>query len=159
VKATYEWADRHVRRAVEFVRVEGTNGHPFRFGEDQDARDIEVQEFYIATTPVTQSFWTHVMGPSPPSNGNGPMQPVENVSWDDLVRPGGFLQRLRDSNSGRALLAQASLVGRERFSGGVAGGADRLCRTPRRAYSTTTLFFTEQRMSATALPDTREGRR
>jgi sulfatase modifying factor 1 len=110
VEVTYEWADGGARRAVEFVRVEGTNGQPFRFGEGKDVRALEVREFYVATTPVTQSFWTHVMGEAPPSIGNGPLLPVENVSWDDLVRPVGFLQRLRESNAGRALLAQASLA-------------------------------------------------
>jgi formylglycine-generating enzyme required for sulfatase activity len=111
VKATYEWADGDVRQAVEFVHVEGTNARPFRFGEGQDLRDIEVPEFYIATTPLTQAFWAHVTGESPPSIGVGPLRPVENVSWDELVRPGGFLDRLRESQSGRVLLARASLAG------------------------------------------------
>ena len=57
--------DNLVLPAGPYLRVEGTNGQSFRFGEGKDVRALEVREFYIATTPVTQSLWAHVMGQPP----------------------------------------------------------------------------------------------
>lgn len=108
----YTWHDDGVARTVQFVHVEGTRGTPYRFGTDggEGIREIEVQSFFIATTPVAQSFWAHVMGRPHPSSRTGPLLPLENVSWDELVRPEGFLARLRENVAGRSLLAQASLA-------------------------------------------------
>jgi formylglycine-generating enzyme len=72
---------------------------------------LEVPDFFIATTPVTQSFWEHVMGRPPGCCRIGPLLPVENVSWDELVGPDGFLSRLRQSEAGRSLLGRAALEG------------------------------------------------
>src|SRR5262252_6818400 len=60
----YTWQDDGVARTVRFTRVEGTRGTPYRFGADggEGIREMEVKDFYFATTPVTQSFWAHVMG-------------------------------------------------------------------------------------------------
>ena len=41
----------------------------------------------------------------------GPLLPLENVSWDELVGPDGFFARLLPSEAGRQLLAQSSLAG------------------------------------------------
>jgi formylglycine-generating enzyme required for sulfatase activity len=112
----YTWHDGHVARTVTFARVEGTRGTPYRFGADggEGVRELELKDFFIATTPVTQSFWAHVMGRPHPCCRTGPLLPLENVSWDDLVRPDGFFACLAQSEAGRQLLAQASLA-RGRF--------------------------------------------
>ena len=93
----YEWSDGDTGRMLELVHVEGTNGRPYDFGEGDDARRIEVRGFFVATVPVTQALWTHVMGADNPANGRGAQFPLENVSWDAIVRPGGFLDRLNTS--------------------------------------------------------------
>jgi hypothetical protein len=46
----------------------------------------------MSTVPVTQALWTHVMGADAnPSAHQGPDLPLENVSWDEITRDGGFL--------------------------------------------------------------------
>jgi formylglycine-generating enzyme len=83
--------------AVEMVYVPGTDGRPFLFGEGKQRRAIEIPGFLIATVPVTQVLWTHVMG-SNPSNRRGDLRPVENVSWDNVTGPDGFLRRINSSS-------------------------------------------------------------
>src|SRR5262245_39047975 len=107
----YTWHDGGVARTVRFARVEGTRGTPYRFGADggEGVREIEVKDFFIATTPVTQSFWAQVMGRPHWCCHTGPLLPLENVSWHELVRPDGFFACLPQSEAGRHLLAQSSL--------------------------------------------------
>jgi formylglycine-generating enzyme required for sulfatase activity len=106
---SYTWKDGDAERTLALVRVEGTGGQPYRFGEGSDLRQLDVQDFFMATTPVTQSFWAHVMGEAHRCGRTGPMLPLVNVSCDELTRPGGFFDRLRDGDAGKHLLAQASL--------------------------------------------------
>jgi formylglycine-generating enzyme required for sulfatase activity len=109
----YTWHDGGAAWSVRFARVEGTHGTPYRFGADggEGICEIEVKDFFFATTPVTQSFWAHVMGRPHRCCRTGPLLPLENVSWDELVRPDGFFARLPQSEAGRQLLAQSSLEG------------------------------------------------
>jgi hypothetical protein len=90
----YNWNDGDVDHVFDMVHVEGTNGCPYGFGVDDAVRSIEVQSFFIATVPVTQALWAHVMGGDNPSVGRGARLPLENVSWDEITPPGGFLHRL-----------------------------------------------------------------
>ena len=53
-------------------------GTPYLFGVGPNRRPIEVRDFRIATTPVTQALWLHVMG-SNPSTRRELLCPVENV--------------------------------------------------------------------------------
>src|SRR5688572_31611745 len=55
------------------------------------------QDFFVATVPVTQALWTHAVGADSPAVRRGAQLPLENVSWDEIVRPGGFLDRLNAS--------------------------------------------------------------
>jgi len=94
---TYTWRGGPREYACQFVRVPSTAGRPFTFG-DVPGRLIDVGEFFLASTAVTQALWAHVMGPDAnPAIRRGPDLPVENVSWDDLNRPGGFLDRVNAS--------------------------------------------------------------
>jgi formylglycine-generating enzyme required for sulfatase activity len=98
-RVRYSWqADGH-DHGFELVFVAGTHGEPYSFGDGADARPIEVPDFLIGTTPVTQALWTHVMGadanPVAPERAELPM---ENVSWDAIAQPGGFLDRLNRSD-------------------------------------------------------------
>ncbi len=56
-------------------------------GENREKPVHEVrltQGFWMGTTPVTQEQWQAVMGNNP-SNFNGPLLPVETVSWEDAA--------------------------------------------------------------------------
>jgi formylglycine-generating enzyme len=96
---------------LEMAHVPGTHGTPYRFGEPPHECAVEVADFWIATTPVTQALWTHVMGAhSNPAIRQGPDLPLENASWDDLHAASGFLARLNASPILRQLSQQAALA-------------------------------------------------
>src|SRR5262245_53359841 len=61
---------------------------------------------------MTQALWVHVLGAnSNPSAHRGMALPLENVSWDDITRPGGFLDRINESPVRAVMLAQLSSIG------------------------------------------------
>ena len=80
---TYRWQAEDGEHELGLVRVTGTNGTPFLFGGDQKQRSIDVRDFYMGETPVTQALWRHVMG-SNPSKRVELRAPVEN----GRARPG-----------------------------------------------------------------------
>ena len=85
---------RHARATV-FVRGQS------------DARRVEIRDFFIGTVPVTQALWIHVGGPLVnPSVHQGANLPLENVSWDEITRDGGFLSRINGSRNPRVDRAQ-----------------------------------------------------
>ena len=98
---TYRWHADDGEHALGLVRVPGTAGRPFLFGDGPKRRSIEVQDFYMGATPVTQALWHHVMG-SNQSRRVERRAPMENVSWNEVAGPGGFLERI---NSGPARVA------------------------------------------------------
>jgi formylglycine-generating enzyme required for sulfatase activity len=107
---TYRWQADDETHQLELVGVPGTDGHPYPFGRGSSIRPIDLAGFFISATPVTQALWAHVMGGNP-SVRPAPRCPVENVSWDDLTRPGGFLERANE----RLLTAVAHDDSRLRF--------------------------------------------
>jgi formylglycine-generating enzyme required for sulfatase activity len=108
----YRWPLAESSGVFELIYVRGTRGEPYRFGEGEALRSMEVGDFWIATTPTTQELWMHVMGDgSNPSVGRGPRRPVENVSWDELHRSGGFLDRINASEIRAQLSQQISVPG------------------------------------------------
>ena len=91
----YEWRDGDAQHGLQIiVGVPGTAGSPFLFGNGTHRRPIEVRDFSIGTTPVTQALWLHVMG-SNPARRPDLRCPVENVSWDQITGAGGFLDRIK----------------------------------------------------------------
>jgi formylglycine-generating enzyme required for sulfatase activity len=103
----YNWLDGDAACALKLVYVEGTDGCPYEFGAGADSRRLEVPGFFIATVPVTQALWAHVMGPDECSGVHrGRDLPVENVSWDEITGPGGFLDRINHSPVRAEVLAQ-----------------------------------------------------
>jgi formylglycine-generating enzyme required for sulfatase activity len=94
----YRWRLDDAEHSFEMVYVQGTDGRPALLGEGEERRASEVLDFFMAAVPVTQALWTHVMGAgSNPSCRRGDRRPVENVSWDNVTRPDGFLDRLNAS--------------------------------------------------------------
>jgi formylglycine-generating enzyme required for sulfatase activity len=74
----YAWRDESGEHELILAWVPGTDGTPYDFGNGADRRAIEVPGFFIATTPVTQALWRHVMGSNPAARPD-PRCPVENV--------------------------------------------------------------------------------
>jgi formylglycine-generating enzyme required for sulfatase activity len=54
-------------------------------GTDEIQHRVTVSDFYIAKSQVTQRDYTALMGNNP-SEFRGDNQPVENVTWLDVVR-------------------------------------------------------------------------
>jgi formylglycine-generating enzyme required for sulfatase activity len=106
---TYQWRDGDAQHELTLVRVPGTDGTPFLFGRGPDRRPIEIRDFYIGTTPVTQALWQHVMGANPAVRPD-PRCPVENVTWEDITFRGGFLERINASEIPYALAGRGSAV-------------------------------------------------
>jgi formylglycine-generating enzyme required for sulfatase activity len=103
----YRWNADGTDHVFELVRVESTHGRPFSLGEGAEPQLVEVEDFFIGTVPVTQALWTHVVGRyGNPAINRGPDLPVENVSWDKITRPSGFLDRLNESPVCAVTLAQ-----------------------------------------------------
>jgi formylglycine-generating enzyme required for sulfatase activity len=90
---SYKWQADGSEQQLELVHVPGTNGKPFMFGREPNRRPIEVPDFYISTTPVTQALWMHVMGSNPAADPNM-LRPVENITWD---QGNSFADRLNSS--------------------------------------------------------------
>ena len=100
----YEWNDDSGRHELRLVPVQGTRGTAYQFCQHPVAVPIEVADFHIMHTTVTQALWTHVMD-SNPATRTGSRMPVENVSWDEITQPGGFLEKI---NAGRILRSVAN---------------------------------------------------
>jgi formylglycine-generating enzyme required for sulfatase activity len=108
----YRWKSGSIDPELQMVRVEGTNGRPYGFGDGEAPRPMEVREFWIATVPVTQALWVHVMGSEDnPSVNRGAQRPLDNVSWDRITLEGGFLDRINESDLCALMLAEASVCG------------------------------------------------
>jgi formylglycine-generating enzyme len=89
------------------VHAQGTRGEPYTFGDPPQALAVEVGDFFIGAVAVTQGFWSHIVGAANnPAVHRGSDLPVENVSWDSLTQPGGFLERLNASPAAAALRSQ-----------------------------------------------------
>jgi sulfatase modifying factor 1 len=105
----YSWRAGGEDFEIELVHVSGTHGDPYRFGEGTAVLEMEVPDFYIGSVPVTQALWTNVMGDGQnPALNVGMRLPVENISWDQLHGPGGFLERIQGS---AAFVAVAEQLG------------------------------------------------
>jgi formylglycine-generating enzyme required for sulfatase activity len=103
---SYKWRLDDTEHEFRLVWAPGTDGNPFQFGRAPRRKPIEIRGFYIATTPVTQALWLHVMGDNP-AKSPGLRCPVEHVSWEDVTRKGGFLDRLNASGVLTAISAPA----------------------------------------------------
>ena len=96
VPRRYRWLNEFGEHELTLAFVPGTDGAPYQFGHGANRRAMEVSSFFVGTTPATQALWRHVMGSNPAVNPD-PRCPVENVSWDDVTRRGGFLDRINAS--------------------------------------------------------------
>jgi hypothetical protein len=103
---SFGWTDGDGAHELRLAHVAGTNGTPFLFGGGPNRLPIEISDYHLATTPVTQALWTRVMG-SNPSRRIDARAPVENVTWsgaatrDEPVRVENRLAILRAIASDR----------------------------------------------------------
>jgi formylglycine-generating enzyme len=105
----YKWQSDGLH-ATEMVYIEGSNCHPYLFGNAAATRQAEVRDFWIGTVPVTQALWVHVMGSDGcPAVGHGAERPLENVSWDMITSRDGYLDRINAGEIRSRMAAQASL--------------------------------------------------
>lgn len=74
------------------IFVKGTADTAFLFGEKEKV-SIDVPDFYISKYPVTQKLWEHIMGNNP-AHFKEQNRPVENVSFNDITKHDGFLEKL-----------------------------------------------------------------
>lgn len=69
----YRWNDENGDHVFDLVHVRGTHGEPYAFGEPPTNLLVDVPDFFIATVPVTQRLWSHIMGPDAnPAVNRGP---------------------------------------------------------------------------------------
>jgi formylglycine-generating enzyme required for sulfatase activity len=92
----YDWDDGATRHEMQLVPVQGTRGAPYLFGAQAPRVPVEVPDFHLMHTTVTQALWKRVMDANFEAREE-PRRPVDNVSWDDITRPGGFLERINAS--------------------------------------------------------------
>lgn len=105
---TYHWQDGARNREFVLAHVPGTRGAPYDFGDPPKCITVDVPDFFIGVVPVSQAFWSHVVGAdNNPALHRSPELPVENVSWDALTQPEGFLQLLNESSVTAALCEQS----------------------------------------------------
>ena len=90
----YHWRDGSSEYQLEVAWVPGTQNRPYPFGRLPNVRPIEVQGFHLATTPVTQALWLHVMG-SNPAERLDLRGPVESVEEARSAGPGGADSQLQ----------------------------------------------------------------
>lgn len=80
------------------IPVVGTKHYKIRSSQlqwDEEDKYSAIATFYIGETEVTNALWKAVMGQEPPSQVNtGYNFPVESVSWDDICKTDGFLDKL-----------------------------------------------------------------
>jgi formylglycine-generating enzyme len=77
------------------VFVKGTGNGTYLFGTE-DKISIVIKDFYISKYPVTQRLWENIIGHNP-SHFIGVNRPVETVSFSDITRNNGFLDKLNSS--------------------------------------------------------------
>ena len=77
-------------------KVEGGT-YSMQYERDGQAQTVTgtLTDYYIAPVELTNGAWAAVMGQKPAGQTNdGDMYPVSNVTYEDITREGGFLDRL-----------------------------------------------------------------
>ncbi len=56
------------------------------FDDEKPAHEVTLSDYYIGETEVTQALWKAVMGYNPSEHQGDGNLPVEQVSWEDIVK-------------------------------------------------------------------------
>ena len=112
----YHWKSAEGEQVLQLVYVRGTECRPFLFGERNARLPIEIRGFFLATVPVTQALWRQVMGPGGTSAcRSGDELPMENVSWNAITGPSGFLHQINSSGITSVVAVQIACADKVAF--------------------------------------------
>lgn len=106
----YRWNSDKQTHTLRLALVRGTSGSPYTFGETGNGRQIEIGDFFISTTPVTQALWAHVMGSDISPVSTNEELPVVDVSWNDITQSNGFLSKINQSSLCKKLSTQLKIA-------------------------------------------------
>lgn len=81
----------HPRGCSNYITMKRVEGGKFIMGNNKEygsgpEHEVELSNFYIADTEVTQSLWKEIMGSSGSfmaERYQSPLKPADNVTWDD----------------------------------------------------------------------------
>jgi formylglycine-generating enzyme required for sulfatase activity len=86
------------------LRLEAIPAGTFTLGQaglSLPLKPVTLSAFHMARFECTQAQWGAVMGTDPSADTGDPQLPVEQVSYLDIVRDGGFLARLNLATAGQ----------------------------------------------------------
>jgi formylglycine-generating enzyme len=105
IRYTYE--SDGAEHEMEMIFVQGTNGTPYLFGAPGLPQEIQVDDFFIGKFPVTQGFYMHVLSPAANrSPVKGLNHPIQEVSWYDITKTGGFLDIINEQGVLQSIAGQ-----------------------------------------------------
>ena len=95
----------HVRQRLRWIPpgqflMGSPPDEPERGSNELQHAVVLTQGLWLADTACTQALWSTVLGQNPSRFSDNPENPVENVSWNDVVKD--FLLRLNDLLPGLA---------------------------------------------------------
>src|SRR4051794_3574221 len=93
----FSWRGPAEQHELVSAWIPGTSGCPFTFGHSSLRRLMGLAGFFMSTTPVTQALWLRIMGDNPAVHPDLRC-PIENVSWQQITAPHGFLDKLNASD-------------------------------------------------------------
>jgi formylglycine-generating enzyme len=79
------------------IFVKGTGDTGFLFNNEVN---VTIRDFFISKYTITQKLWEYIMG-SDPAKAKGPHRPAEEVSFDDIINAGGFIDKLNAANGSK----------------------------------------------------------
>lgn len=82
---------------LPMVFVKGTGDPGYLFNNEVT---VKVGDFFISKYLVTQKLWEHIAGHDP-AKSKGPYRPAEEVSFNDIMDTGGFMDQLNLVNGNK----------------------------------------------------------
>ncbi|MBR6018444.1 MAG: SUMF1/EgtB/PvdO family nonheme iron enzyme [Paludibacteraceae bacterium] len=79
---------------LKMIQIKGGTfmmGSNTRDDDQQPAHQVQLYDYYLSETEITQELWETVMGNNPSKNRNMQNLPVDNVSWEDCRQ---FIEQL-----------------------------------------------------------------
>lgn len=84
------------------IFVKGTGNSTFLFG---NKAGVNIKDFFISRYLVTQKLWEYITGHDP-AKCKGANRPAEEVSFNDIMDPGGFMDKLNAANGNKYKLEE-----------------------------------------------------
>jgi eukaryotic-like serine/threonine-protein kinase len=78
---------------AELTRLRGESEYEKLFADESPSHQVDIPEFYLAQTQVTQAQWMAIMGNNPANFRSDDKLPVEGVNWLDAM---DFCQKLSE---------------------------------------------------------------